>query len=108
MRFILWLSTGLFAAGVALALYVLPWLYGFAFQIQAPAGVSGTISLTEFVGQTLFFMLALGLTFQIPVVAYGLGYVGILTAKLMADNFRWALVGSFLAAFFISPGVGGD
>jgi Sec-independent protein secretion pathway component TatC len=107
---IIWLAPlalGLFTAGMVTALLVLPWLYGFAYQIQGPAGISGTVSLTSFVTETLFFVLAMGLSFEIPVVTYGLGYVGVLKAPAM----RRAMWPAFFAcaglALIISPGVGG-
>ena len=107
---IIWLAPlalGLFVAGMVTALLVLPWLYGFAYQIQGPAGVSGTVSLTSFVTETLFFVIAMGLSFEIPVVTYGLGYAGVLTAPTMRRAMWPAFFGCAGLALIISPGVGG-
>ena len=107
LRWLIPLSVGLFLSGVTLAFLVLPWLYGFAYQIQGPAGVSGTVSLNEFVGQTLFFVLALGISFEIPVVTYGLGLLGILSTKLMKKTMVPAFFGCTALAFAISPAIFG-
>jgi sec-independent protein translocase protein TatC len=101
------MALGLFLGGCGVALLVLPYLYGFAYQIQAPAGVSGTVSINEFMGQTAFFVLALGVSFEIPIIAYGLGYAGILTTTLMRRNGWYVFAACTILSFSISPGVGG-
>ena len=107
LRTLLPLSVGLFATGAALATWLLPWLYQFAYSVQAPAGVSGTVSLTSFVTETLLFVVGLGVAFETPVVTYGLGYLGILTTALMRKNLKWAFLACTIAALFLSPGIGG-
>lgn len=101
------LSVGLFVAGVAVAALVLPWLYWFAFALQGPAGVSGTISLTSFVTETALFLVLMGLAFETPVLTYALGYFGVLTTAMMRRSMKWAFLACALAALFVSPGVGG-
>lgn len=107
LRFLLPLSLGLFVSGLALSAWLLPWLYAFAYSVQAPAGVSGTVSLTAFVTETALFMVGLGVAFETPVVTYGLGYLGILTTGVMRKNLKWAFLACTIAALFVSPGVGG-
>lgn len=101
------LSAALFAAGMLIALLVLPWLYGFAFALQGPLGASGTVSLSAYITETLLFVLSLGLAFETPVLTYGLGWLGILTTRLMRANMKWAFLACTIAALFVSPGVGG-
>ena len=101
------LSVGLFLTGLYVGFLTLPYLYEFGYAIQGPAGVAGTISLNEFIEQTLLFLLTLAIAFEIPIICYGLGVFGVLSAATMRKGMRPALVGTFAAAWLVSPGVGG-
>jgi Sec-independent protein secretion pathway component TatC len=107
VKFLLGLSSVLFFAGTLIAVLVLPYLYDFAYLLQGPTGLAGTISITEFVSETAFFCLGLGLAFEVPTISLCLAYFGVLTSGMMRGGARYALFGSFVVAFILSPGVFG-
>jgi Sec-independent protein secretion pathway component TatC len=100
------LAVGFFFSGVIFGLGVLPYLYNFGYEFQIAAGVSGTITLGGFLVTTAFFTLGLGALFEIPTVAYGLAVLGVLSSRTLRKHLRIAGIGSIVAAFVISPGVG--
>jgi len=55
----------------------------------------------SFVG---FFLLAFGLTFELPLVLTFLALVGVVTSKYLAKNRAYILVGLWVASCFITPG----
>ena len=40
-----------------------------------------------------------------PLVLMGLGFLGLVTAKRLIGMWRWALIGSFVIAAFITPSI---
>ena len=98
---------GLFLLGALFGLLVvLPPIYRFSYELQVGMGLAPTISLTSFVDTTFGFVLGLGFAFEIPVLCAALGYLGILSSRAMLHYTRFAIMGSFVVAFVISPGVG--
>ncbi len=97
-------SIGLFIMGAAFCWWCLP------------AGVAWFLSyLDEFPGASLFqepgsmvlfmvkMMLAFGLGFQLPVIVYGLGAVGLLSAQTLAKYWRHGTVFVFLFSAILTP-----
>ncbi len=50
-----------------------------------------------------WFLLGLGLVFQIPVVIFVLARLGIVTPRLLLRGWKFAVIGSFVVAAFITP-----
>lgn len=101
------LVPGLFVAGCALGLWLLPYVYAWLMVLGTLLGVSPVISLTEFVGATVVFAGSLGLCFELPALCLGLGAAGILKSTAMRRYAPWAFVGCMAMAFVVSPGIGG-
>jgi len=100
----------LFMAGLALVYYlIMPFVIQFALSMQtAPdAGADVTYNLFVFVGDYLSLIMALciafGFAFQLPVVLTLLAIAGIITDKSLVGARRYAIVGIFLAAAFLTP-----
>lgn len=106
-RLIIRISTpvvALFVAGVLVSLLVIlpftfPFLYGFAFSF----GAQPFLSLEEFLDFVLLFSLAFGLAFELPVIMYGLSYLGIVNPEFWKRNWRFAMIGIFIFAAVITP-----
>jgi sec-independent protein translocase protein TatC len=62
------------------------------------------ISATEYFGFATSLVLAMGAVFELPIVILALSALGLVTPKLLARFRRHALVGSYVAAAFITPG----
>jgi len=50
-----------------------------------------------------WFLLGLGLVFQIPVVIFVLARIGLVTPGLLLRGWKFAVIGSFVVAAFITP-----
>ncbi len=55
----------------------------------------------SFTGQ---FLLAFGVIFELPVISFVLGRLGILTPRGMWSSFRYAIIIIFIIAAFLTPG----
>lgn len=95
--------TGLFLVGVAFAWYILTpaaleFLNGFlSNRFYTEWTADGYLS---FVTSLVFWM---GVAFETPLVFFVLALLGIVTAEALAKNWRIAVVGSSIAAAFITP-----
>lgn len=112
-------SPVMFAIGAAFAYYViLPMAYNFflGFQ-QAPvvatpdevtatgnvAGIAFQGSMQEYLNLTIKFLLAFGLSFQLPVALTLLGKAGLVSSSGLASVRRYAVVGILLLAAVATP-----
>jgi sec-independent protein translocase protein TatC len=94
----------LFAVGVLMNYFVLfPISFRFLGTYQVSDAIENTITLGSYIStfSTLTFMM--GLVFQLPLVSWFLGKVGILTARLMRQYRRHAFVGIMFLAAVITP-----
>lgn len=97
------ISTMLFLAGATFCfMIVLPFslkfLIGFSGDLLSPIITVG--SYITFAGM---LVLAFGVGFQIPVVAYFLGKVGLVTPRVLAKGRRYAAVVILVAAAILTP-----
>ena len=96
-------STLLFLGGAAFCYYlVLPialkFLIGFSGDLLSPIITVG--SYISFVGMLL---LAFGFGFEIPVIAYFLGKIGLISTKTLKKGRRYAIVLILVFAAFLTP-----
>jgi sec-independent protein translocase protein TatC len=96
-------STLLFLSGAAFCYFLtlpiaLKFLIGFSGDVLSPIITVG--SYISFAG---LLLIAFGLGFELPVVAYFLGRVGLITASLMARGRRYAIVIILIAGAIITP-----
>lgn len=112
-------SPVMFLIGAAFAYYViLPMAYSFflGFQ-QAPvvatpdeitttgniAGIAFQGSMHEYLNLTIKFLLAFGLSFQLPVALTLMGKAGLVSSKGLASVRRYAVVGILILAAIATP-----
>jgi sec-independent protein translocase protein TatC len=50
-----------------------------------------------------WFLLGLGLVFQIPVIIFVLARIGLVSAKLLLKAWKFAVLGSFIVAAIVTP-----
>lgn len=67
------------------------------------ARIQKNISLTKFVGFVTNFVLAVGVSFELPVVLFMLAKLGIVNHKRLSKFRKYAFLLSFLAAAIITP-----
>ncbi len=96
------LSSLLFAGGTVLAYITLrnglKLLLGFAGE-----GVTPLLTAPEYVGFVVLLLVAFGISFQVPLIALMLNFLGVLSYQLMAKSRRWAYFLTLVFAAFITP-----
>ena len=96
------LSSLLFAGGTVLAYITLrnglKLLLGIAGE-----GVTPLLTAPEYVGFVVLLLTAFGISFQVPLIALMLNFVGVLSYQLMAKSRRWTFFLTLVFAAFITP-----
>jgi sec-independent protein translocase protein TatC len=102
LRWVAPLSIVLFAAGVALAYFILPWGFRwFAHYIPPNAEIRPCVPDTmRFV---ILMLLAFGVVFELPVFLMLLAQVGIIDSRMLKSNWRYCVVGITMTAAIICP-----
>src|SRR5258706_5399884 len=93
-----------FALGVAVAIFALP-LYIHVLNSLAPPNTSYFADISELVGFLLIMIIGFGIVFELPVVLFMLGMIGIINTKWLYKNRVWWFLGLGLIANFLTPGV---
>jgi len=94
----------LFVSGVLVSLLVIlpftfPFLYAFAKNFNA----TPLLQLDGFLDFVLWFSIAFGLAFELPVVMYALSYLGIVSPEFWKKNWRYAAIAIFIFGAVITP-----
>ncbi len=96
-------ATLMFAIGLFFAYYILmPFALSF-FVGLAPADITANIAIDFYIGFVIRLMLLFGIIFELPVVSYFLGKIGLLTSRFMRNYRRHAVVGIFVIAALLTP-----
>ena len=61
------------------------------------------ISFKEYLSLTLKFLLAFGLSFEMPVFIFFLAKMGVVNAKMLSKQRRYAILVIFIAAAILTP-----
>jgi sec-independent protein translocase protein TatC len=96
-------SSALFIAGAAFSHYVVfpaAWTFFASFSNEF---MEFTPRIDPVFGMYVKLILALGFTFQLPVLMFVLARLGIVTAGWLARNFKYAVLLIFIAAAVITP-----
>lgn len=93
----------LFAIGVGLGYFVMPYALDFLLGLVLP-GVETQLRLSEYVSFASTVMLAFGLAFQFPILLLLLARVGILNYRFLSSRRRWAVLAIVLFAIVATPG----
>jgi len=93
----------LFVAGISLGFivlqYPLVWLINFAADSFTPL-----VTADSYFTFTVFFLLAFGIVFEIPLVLTFLAQIGLVTSQLLRRKRPVAYIGMWVAATFVTPG----
>jgi sec-independent protein translocase protein TatC len=83
---------------------VLPVGYAFFLEQYADIAVQPTLRISEYLTFTARMLLAFGITFELPVLAFFFARVGLITYKTLLGAFRYAVVFIFILAAMLTPG----
>ena len=96
-------STLLFVGGVLFGYFIaLPPAFKFFVSFSTDA-LKPMVSFREYLGLTLKFLLAFGLSFELPVFMFFLTKLGIVDAAVLARQRRCAILVIFIAAAVLTP-----
>lgn len=94
----------MFMSGVLFSYFILfPITFRFLGNYQVDSAVENLISLQSYIDTLLFLSLAMGIVFEIPILAWLLGRLGILHRQQMQQYRRHALVIILIIAAIITP-----
>jgi sec-independent protein translocase protein TatC len=93
----------MFAVGVAFAYYVVT-PFGFTFLITFGSETfTPLINIEDYVGFFTKIMFGFGIAFELPIFAYFLALLGLITDRTLIDFFRYAVVIIFILAAILTP-----
>ena len=93
----------MFFTGVLFAYYVVT-PFGFQFLITFGSFLyTPLINIEDYVGFFTKILAGFGLAFELPVVAYTLGKLGMITDKSLKDFFKYAVIIIFVLAALLTP-----
>lgn len=94
----------LFLVGVLMNYFVLfPISFRFLGTYSVSARVVSNITLDSYISTFVSLTLAMGLIFQLPVIAYFLGRMGFITSEMLAQYRRHALIVIMMVSAIITP-----
>jgi len=99
----------LFFMGGALVYFVilpLAWPFFLGFQstgAQTVLPIQLEARVGEYLDLVMLLIFSFGLCFQLPIILTLMGRVGLISSRALADKRRYAIVGMFLVAAFLTP-----
>ncbi len=98
------ISTIAFFLGLTFCFFfVLPFALHFLLSYGLASGFIAQISIAQFVGFILWFLLVFGLIFEVPLALTLMAKLGWVDAPLLRQYRKWAFLGSFLFAAILTP-----
>lgn len=77
--------------------------YAFFLSEYQSMGVTPTLRISEYLSFSARLLLAFGCTFELPVFAFFLARLGLVTPQGLLASWRYALVGIFVVAAILTP-----
>jgi sec-independent protein translocase protein TatC len=86
-------AVALFAAGCLFSYFVvIPYILVFLYQFGESIGVATFLNITEFVSFVMQFLVAFGLSYQLPIIMWAVTLSGMVEPKFWRNNIRYAIV----------------
>ncbi|HJY85149.1 MAG TPA: twin-arginine translocase subunit TatC [Candidatus Binatia bacterium] len=83
---------------------VLPVAYAFFIEQYQSISVQAALKISEYLTFTARMLLAFGVTFELPVLAFFFARVGLINHKMLLGALRYAIVIIFIVAAVLTPG----
>ena len=82
---------------------MLPFALNFLISYGVNAGFVPQISIAQYVGFALWFLMVFGLIFEVPLAITLMAKFGWVDAPFLIRYWKWALLGSFVIAAMLTP-----
>ncbi len=93
-----------FYAGLSFSyFFVLPFALNFLISYGVEAGFIPQISIAQYVGFALWFLMIFGLIFEVPLAITLMAKLGWVDAPFLKRYRKWAFLGCFLVAAILTP-----
>ncbi len=97
-------AVGLFAAGCAFSyIVVVPFMLEFLYRYGDAAGLVTFLNVIDFVTFVLQFLLAFGISFQLPLAMYAATAAGMVPAAFWRRNARYAMLAIVVFGAAVTP-----
>ncbi len=97
-------ALGLFVSGCIFSYtLVIPYILDFLYRYGDSAGLITFLNVIDFVTFVLQFLLAFGLSFQLPLIMYAVTAAGMTDAKFWRKNIRYAIIAIVIFGAVITP-----
>ena len=97
-------ALGLFIAGCAFSYsLVIPYILEFLYRYGESAGLITFLNVMDFVTFVLQFLLAFGISFQLPLIMLAVTAAGITDSKFWRHNIRYAIIVIVIFGAVITP-----
>lgn len=97
-------STACFLVGVSFCFFVVfPFAFKFFSEEFISIGLSPQIRISEYLSFVVKLILVFGLMFELPVLVFVLGRLGVVTHQQLRSQFRLAIVVIFIIAAIVTP-----
>jgi sec-independent protein translocase protein TatC len=98
-------TVGLFLSGVYFGYrWVLPnAIKVLVFDFGVKLGIVPILTIEDYTGFFMSVILGLGICFELPILIFFLALFGIVDAKFLAKNYRYAILAIFVVAAIICP-----
>ncbi len=97
-------AMSLFISGCLFAYFiVIPFMLEFLYKYGAASGLITFLNIMDFVTFVLQFLLAFGLSFQLPIIMYAFSQSGMTDAKFWRRNIRYAIIIIVIFGAVVTP-----
>lgn len=94
----------MFVLGVLLTYYLIfPLIFRFLGTYQVSEVVANTVTIDSYMNALMMTCLSMGIVFEIPVVCWILGRMGVINARMMTHYRRHVIVALLIVAAIITP-----
>lgn len=94
----------MFVFGVLLTYYLIfPLIFRFLGTYQVSEVVANTVTIDSYMNALMMTCLSMGIVFEIPVVCWILGRMGVINARMMTHYRRHVIVALLIVAAIITP-----
>jgi sec-independent protein translocase protein TatC len=97
-------AIGLFILGCIFSYtLVIPYILDFLYKYGESAGLVTFLNIMDFVSFVLQFLLAFGISFQLPLAMYAISMSGMTDSKFWRRNLRYAIVAIVIFGAVVTP-----